>query len=58
MAVAHSQLCICWQLLKHGQAYQDLGQDYFKQTEDGRTCNLVKRLEKMGYEVRLEKKVA
>jgi transposase len=58
MAVAHSQLCICWQLLKHGQAYQDLGQDYFKQTEDGRTRNLVKRLEKMGYEVRLEKKVA
>jgi transposase len=29
MAVAHTQLCICWQLLRHGAAYEDLGRDYY-----------------------------
>ena len=27
MAVAHSMLCIIWELLRHGQTYQDLGRD-------------------------------
>jgi transposase len=59
MAVAHSQLCICWELLKHGQAYQDLGRDYFdKLNADRLKRNLVHRLEKLGYAVTLEKKDA
>ena len=59
MAVAHSQLCICWELLKHGQAYQDLGRDYFDRTNEDRVKRqLVKRLEKLGYTVTLDKKAA
>jgi len=59
MAVAHSQLCICWQLLKHGQAYQDLGRDSFeKRNEDHVKRHLLDRLEKLGYKVTLEKKDA
>jgi transposase len=59
MAVAHTQLCICWELLKHGQAYQDLGRDYFERTDEERTKrHLVKRLQKLGYTVSLEKKDA
>lgn len=59
MAVAHSQLCICWELLKNGQAYQDLGQDYFERGNDDRVKRqLVRRLEKLGYDVTLDKKHA
>jgi transposase len=59
MAVAHSQLCICWELLKHGQCYQDLGRDYFdRNNEDRVKRQLVKRLEKLGYSVTLDKKDA
>jgi transposase len=57
MAVAHSQLCICWELLKHDQCYQDLGHGYFDHlNEDRIQRQLVKRLERLGYEVKLEKK--
>ena len=56
MAVAHSLLGICWQLLKHGQCYQDLGRDYFDNIDEERTRRqLVKRLEKLGYRVTVEK---
>ena len=56
MAVAHSQLCVFWQLLTHGQAYQDLGADYFEKLNEDRTKRrLVHRLEKLGYTVTLEK---
>jgi len=59
MAVAHSILCISWELLKHGQTYQDLGRNYFERTDEQRLKNnLVKRLQKLGYEVRLDKKNA
>jgi transposase len=59
MAVAHGQLCICWELLKHGQCYQDLGRDYFDRTNEDRVKRqLVKRPENLGYEVMLEKKNA
>jgi len=59
MAVAHSQLCVCWELLKNGQAYQDLGPDFFeKLNEDRVKRHLVHRLEKLGYTVKLEKKEA
>jgi transposase len=57
MAVAHTQLCICWELLKHGQCYQDLGRDYFDHLNEDRVKRqMVKRLEKLGYEVKMEKK--
>jgi len=59
MAVAHSQLCICWVLLKSGEAYRDLGPQYFeKLNEDRVKRNLVNRLEKLGYTVTLQKKDA
>ena len=59
MAVAHSQLCVCFELLKHGQAYHDLGRDYFERTDEQRIRrNLVKRLERLGYAVTLDKKNA
>jgi transposase len=59
MAVAHTQLCICWQLLKHGQVYQDLGHDYFEKINEDRVKQqLVKRLEKLGYEVTVKKNAA
>jgi transposase len=59
MAVAHSQLCICWELLRHGQAYKDLGRDYFDRTNEDRVKRqLVKRLQKLGYTVTLDKKQA
>jgi transposase len=59
MAVAHSQLCVCFELIKHGQAYQDLGRDYFERSDEDRTKrNLVKRLEKLGFAVTLEKRNA
>lgn len=59
MAVAHSQLCICWELLRTGQAYQDLGRDYFeKLNEDRVKRQLIHRLEKLGYAVTIEKKDA
>jgi hypothetical protein len=40
MAVAHSILCISWELLKHGQAYQDLGRNYFERTEEQRITEI------------------
>jgi transposase len=59
MAVAHSQLCICWELLTHGKGYQDLGRDYFDRANEDRVKRqLVKRLEKLGYAVTLDKKQA
>jgi transposase len=59
LAVAHTQLCICWELLKHRQCYQDLGRDYFDRlNQDRLTQKMVKRLESLGYNVTLEKKDA
>jgi transposase len=59
MAVAHSQLCICWELLSKGQGYQDMGRNYFDQRNEDRVKRqLVKRLEKLGYAVTLDKKDA
>ena len=59
MAVAHAQLCVCWELLKHGQCYQDLGGNYFERlNEDRIKRQLVHRLEKLGYAVTLTKPAA
>jgi transposase len=59
MAVAHTQLCVCWELLKGGQAYKDMGRDYFERLDEDRVKRqLVKRLERLGYTVNIEKKNA
>ena len=59
MAVAHTQLCVCWELLKEGQAYKDMGRDYFERLDEDRVKRqLVKRLERLGYTVNIEKKDA
>jgi transposase len=59
MAVAHTQLCICWQLLTTGACYEDLGHNYFDRINEDRVKRqLVKRLEKLGYAVILEQKDA
>jgi transposase len=59
MAVAHSLLCVCWELMSKGETYQDLGRDYFDRHNEERTKKqLVKRLEKLGYAVKLDKKDA
>jgi transposase len=56
MAVAHTQLCVCWHLLKHGECYQDMGRDYFDRLDEDRLKRkLVRRLENLGYEVTLAK---
>jgi transposase len=59
MAVAHTQLCICWQLLKRGARYHDLGRDYFDRIDEDRVKRkLIQRLETLGYAVTLEKRDA
>jgi transposase len=55
VAVAHSLLTIIYHVLRTGQAYQDLGPDYFdRRQEDQLTRHLVKRLESLGHKVTLE----
>ena len=59
MAVAHAQLCTCWEMLKQGVCYNDLGSNYFDQMNADRVKRqLVKRLESLGYNVALEKRDA
>ena len=59
MAVAHTQLCVCWELLLNGQCYEDLGRDYFDRLDEDRTKrHLIGRLEKLGYQVTLQKNEA
>lgn len=57
MAVGHSILVIVYHLLKHGGEYRDLGADFFDQLEPERYRRyLVKRLERLGYDVALTPK--
>jgi transposase len=59
MAVAHSQLCLAYELIKNNTPYHDLGVNYFQQIGAERLKeNLVHRLEKLGYRVNLESKAA
>ena len=52
MAVAHSILVIVWHVLHKGEAYADLGSDYFAHLDDDRALKaIVRRLEGMGYNV-------
>jgi transposase len=58
VAVGHALLVIVYHLLKHGKKYEDLGSDYFDRLEPERMRqHLVKRLQRLGYEVTLTRAV-
>jgi transposase len=57
IAVAHSIVVIIYHLLTRDEPYQDLGGNYFDERKrDSVTNRLVRRLEKLGYDVALEPK--
>ena len=60
MAVAHSLLVTCYHLIKTPQDYKDLGPDYFQKTPDPERSaqQMVKRLQKLGYSVKIERVAA
>jgi hypothetical protein len=45
-----------WHMLKYGHDYADLGENHFDRINTQRTArNLVRRLESLGYEVKIDK---
>lgn len=57
IAVAHSIVVIIYHLLTRDEPYQDLGGNYFDERKrDSVTNRLVRRLEKLGYDVALDPK--
>lgn len=55
MAVAHSILVIAYHLIDRQEPYRELGADYFDKRRPEATAKyLVKRLEKLGYQVSLQ----
>jgi transposase len=55
-AVAHSQLVVIYHMLRDGTEYKELGANYFDGVaESQRIDPLVKRLQKLGYQVTLTK---
>jgi transposase len=59
LAVGHSLLVIMYHVLKNQVEYQDLGPDYFDRLEPERLRrHLVRRLQKLGYDVTLTPKEA
>ena len=55
IAVGHTILVIAYTMLKRRQPYQDLGAAYFDQLDQHRVeWRLVRRLERMGYQVALQ----
>jgi transposase len=59
IAVAHTMLGMCYQVLKKGQPYQELGADYLdKLGPEQRTKQLVRQLENLGHKVTLEPQIA
>ncbi len=55
VAVEHSILVIAYYLIKRHELYRDLGGDYFdKRRPEATATRLVKRLEKLGYQVSLQ----
>jgi transposase len=56
VAVAHSIVVIAYHLIQRKEPYRELGGDYFdKQRPDATATRLVKRLERLGYAVTLQK---
>ena len=59
MAIAHKILIAVYHMLSTGTGYADLGETYLDGLEKRRvTRNLIRRLERLGYEVKLETKAA
>jgi transposase len=59
IAVAHTMLGMCYQVLKKRQPYQELGADYLdKLGPEQKTKQLVRQLEHLGHKVTLEPQVA
>ena len=59
MAVAHSQLGVAYQILKHGKSFVDLGVDYFeKKDKSGLTQRLLDKLKRLGHKVTIESHAA
>jgi hypothetical protein len=59
IAVARTILQAAWHLLKEGVEYQELGGDYFERLQSEATARqLVQRLERLGYTVEVQAKVA
>jgi transposase len=60
IAVGHSILVICWNLLANGCDYEDLGEEYFTRRVDTarRQDRLVQQLQELGYHVTLKKVAA
>jgi transposase len=57
IAVGHTMLVMSYHMIKNRLPYNELGDDYFnKMDEEKFTINMVKRLEKLGYNVELTKK--
>jgi hypothetical protein len=57
VGVARTILQAAWHILKEEVEYKELGGDYFERMNEEKTKkNLVKRLEKLGYEVELRSK--
>jgi transposase len=59
VAIAHKILIAAYHILSTGQPYKDLGEVYLDQLAEKRvTTDLVRRLERLGYQVNLERKAA
>ena len=59
LAVAHKILVAAYHMLSTGVAYHDLGEGYLDRVGHQHvTRNLVRRLERLGYHVQIEKKAA
>src|SRR2546425_2581923 len=59
IAVGHSILVIAYHLLVRKEAYKDLGGNYFDEQQRKHVkVRLVRRLERLGYEVALQERVA
>ena len=59
IAVARTILQAAWHILKEDVEYKELGGDYFEHLHEEKTTGwLVKRLEKLGYEVEIKSKQA
>jgi len=52
VAIQHSILTAVWHMLRNGEAYDDLGPDYYARRDPQRTRNrAIRDLESLGYEV-------
>lgn len=59
LAVGHTLLVVCYQILKTGQAYRELGADYFDKKDPTRLANrLIRRLQELGLKVTVETQTA